>query len=93
MKTQLIHKMKYNLKGHFYVIERLDLDFSCIHSDLITTLTYVVWTTFVHVFFYSIIAFIFLLFFRKIEEDRIRIFQLILIFCVFFYYKIYLNIT
>ena len=49
MKMQIFHKMKYDLKGNFYVMERFSDVFTFQPIDLITTLAYVLMETFVPV--------------------------------------------
>ena len=43
---QIFYKMKYDLKGNFYAMERF-CDLKKTTSDIITTLTYVLMETFV----------------------------------------------
>ena len=46
MKTQFFHKIIYDLKCHFYVMEKFCDFFTLRPSDLITTLTYVLMDNF-----------------------------------------------
>ena len=51
MKNQVFHKNKYDLKYHFYVMEKFCDLFTFRPSDLITTLTYVLMDKFCPCFY------------------------------------------
>ena len=50
-KTQFFHKIIYGLNFHFYVMKKFVIFFTLAHFDLITTLNYVLRTTYVLVFY------------------------------------------
>ena len=74
-EVPIFHKMKYDFKWHFYVLERLCVSFTFIPSDLITTLTYFFMDNFFPCFFVSLnkAACIFVIFLG--EVDYVYIFQ------------------